>query len=219
MKKLHQQGFTIVEGLLLFVIVAIIGGTGYYVYSRVINDDSSQPSGDTTQKNTTSTESQTATDETADWLVFEAPNKQFKTKLADGWKLTQFNGSPYLYDFSNELAIVPGQRAVIENATGGRDFATAFYIGYVSNEEMVNLGSQRGTKEKSLKTNDGREVEVYHFTQTNKEPMLDVPYNGQEYTYIIRGSNGVVRVVYSFGPDETDYHKEVERILPSIQLQ
>jgi len=30
--SINQKGFTVIEGLLVFVIVAIIGGTGYYVY-------------------------------------------------------------------------------------------------------------------------------------------------------------------------------------------
>lgn len=47
MKKLNQTGFSAVEGLLLVVILAIIGGTGFYIYHTsnksgdVINEASS----------------------------------------------------------------------------------------------------------------------------------------------------------------------------------
>jgi hypothetical protein len=44
MKKLNQKGFGIVEGLLIFVAVALIAGTGYYVYKQSQNNDKAQSS-------------------------------------------------------------------------------------------------------------------------------------------------------------------------------
>jgi hypothetical protein len=42
MKKLNQKGFGVVEGILIFVAVALIAGTGYYVYKQSQNSDSSK---------------------------------------------------------------------------------------------------------------------------------------------------------------------------------
>lgn len=218
MKKLAQKGFTVVEGLLIVVILGIIGGVGYYVYSQTKNNDNLAQKSDSGAAESGGTKSDTPKDETADWLLYEPPGKEFSTKLADGWALTTYNNVPYLYNFTNQLAIVPGQKATVTDVQGGRDFATAFGIGYITNEQMAESSPQRGTKSASLKAADGKEVEVYHFTQDNQDPMLDVPYKGQEYTYLVRGSKGMVRIVYSFGPNDTDYHKEVEKILPTIKV-
>lgn len=32
LKPIKQEGFTVVEGLLILLILAILGGTGYYIY-------------------------------------------------------------------------------------------------------------------------------------------------------------------------------------------
>lgn len=32
LKSVNQKGFTVIEGLLILLILAIVGGTGYYVY-------------------------------------------------------------------------------------------------------------------------------------------------------------------------------------------
>lgn len=218
MKKLNHKGFTIVEGLLLFVILAIVGGVGYYVYIQVKNNDNLAQKSDSGAIKSSDDKTETTKDETADWLLYEPPGKEFSTKLADGWALTTYNSAPYLYNLNNQLAIVPGQRATITDVQGGRDFATVFVIGFQTPEQAAQVSPQRGVKQASLKSADGKEVEVYHFVQDNPEPMLDVPYKGQEYTYIVRGSKGNVRIVYSFGPNETDYHKEVEKILPTIKV-
>ena len=42
MKKHNQQGFTVVEGILIFVIVAVIGGIGWYVWKQNDSKKSSQ---------------------------------------------------------------------------------------------------------------------------------------------------------------------------------
>ena len=50
MKKLNQKGFGIVEGLLIFVAVALIAGTGYYVYKQSQNNDKAQSSVEVAKK-------------------------------------------------------------------------------------------------------------------------------------------------------------------------
>jgi hypothetical protein len=216
MKKLHEKGFTVAEGLLLFVIVAMIGGTGYYVYSRIVNDDSSKPSGDTSQVDNKSEDTPEA-DVTAGWLLFAAPNGKYKIKLADGWVLQTFNGESYLYNFDNELAIVPGKTATVSDITGGRDYYKGLVMGFTSKEHLGDW-SLRGDKQAPLKTIDGRTIDVYHFVQDNPEPMLDVPYKGQEYTYVVTADNGSFIVRYSFAPEDTDHHAVVEKVVKTVQV-
>jgi prepilin-type N-terminal cleavage/methylation domain-containing protein len=40
LKSINQKGFTVIEGLLVLLILAIIGGTGYYVYQA--NNDATE---------------------------------------------------------------------------------------------------------------------------------------------------------------------------------
>lgn len=41
MKKLGQEGFTLIEGLLIVIALSLVGGVGYYVYS--VNKDIEKP--------------------------------------------------------------------------------------------------------------------------------------------------------------------------------
>lgn len=81
MKKLNQKGFGVVEGLLIFVALAIVAGTGFYVYNKVKNDQTGKPSGDTTQKinkeNKAETKSQKS-DPNSDHLVVKEWGIRFK---------------------------------------------------------------------------------------------------------------------------------------------
>lgn len=50
MKRLNSNGFGLIEGLLIFIIIAIIGGLGLYIYRSSSNDDNAL--GTTTQQAT-----------------------------------------------------------------------------------------------------------------------------------------------------------------------
>lgn len=55
MKKLNAKGFTVVEGLLIFVIIGIIGGVGWWVYSqnktpKTLDSTNTTPSNQTKDK-------------------------------------------------------------------------------------------------------------------------------------------------------------------------
>ncbi len=49
MKKLNHRGFTIVEALLIFIIIAILIAVGYYVFQRVRDDETDNPLSDSSQ--------------------------------------------------------------------------------------------------------------------------------------------------------------------------
>lgn len=223
MKKLNQKGFGIVEIMLVVVLVGLVGGIGYYVYSQAQkNDETSAPSSDSSVKIEKKSEpAPVAKDETADWLLYESPGGEFKIKLADGWSLERYLKSPAVYKRDNKLEIKPGTKAVVTEVQGGGDFITGLGIDYRTSKEIQEgpLNNPRGVKQASLKTNDGLEITVYHFTQTNKNPMLDVPYGGEEYSYHVSNAKGGLEIFYSYKKGEVDYHKEVEKILSSIEIQ
>jgi prepilin-type N-terminal cleavage/methylation domain-containing protein len=48
MSKFNQKGFTLIEGLLVVLVLTVIVGVGYYVFSSMNKDDSSSNSAKTT---------------------------------------------------------------------------------------------------------------------------------------------------------------------------
>lgn len=49
MKKLNQKGFGLAEGFSILIVSIIVIGTGFFVYAKVKNEETSKPSGDKTQ--------------------------------------------------------------------------------------------------------------------------------------------------------------------------
>lgn len=52
MKTSRSQGFTIVEGLLIVVVIAVLGGVGYVAYNSFVLQKSGQQATNTDQKST-----------------------------------------------------------------------------------------------------------------------------------------------------------------------
>jgi hypothetical protein len=85
-KKIDQQGISVVEGLLLVVTVAIIGFVGWYVYkaqnageSRSVSD--SQKAAPEEYKRTTTTPK--------DWVVYSNQKYKFSFSHPADWKLDE----------------------------------------------------------------------------------------------------------------------------------
>jgi len=102
MKKLHQKGFGIVELLLVFVLVGLVGGIGFYVFNQSKkNDETAQPSSSTNSNI-----------EYASTVSFVPPNtfsedetKEISEKIVD----------PYVY-FSKESLKLDDVTVVIERS-------------------------------------------------------------------------------------------------------
>src|SRR5689334_22132151 len=84
MKKLTSQGFAALEALLIVVIVAILGGTGYYVYhanqktSDTLNSASKDAQSSPQKKSS-------KVDPIANWTAFTSTKGQFSLKYPSSW--------------------------------------------------------------------------------------------------------------------------------------
>ncbi len=222
MKKLNQKGFGIVEVLLVILLIGLVGGIGYYVYNQAQkNDETSQPSGDTSGKIEKKAETvPVVKDETTNWLLYESPGGEFKIKLADGWSFTRYMKYPSIFQLDNKLEIKPGTRAVVEEVTGGRDFNTGLSISYSTAKELSEpWQAPQGKKQLSGTTKAGLTIDKYYLEVTEEPQGIGVPAGGKQYEYYVGNKKGRLGLIYSFGPNQTDYHKEVEKILSSIQIQ
>lgn len=127
MKKINQAGFTLVEGLLVIIALALVTGVGYYVYSNQADKNSSKTtavgngrdSGQKTAKTDPYAGWQTYTNAEAgftlrypsDWMF---NSKGSKTKSGDG----EFGGDQFIskanYDADNNASILQLQTDVSE---------------------------------------------------------------------------------------------------------
>lgn len=88
MKKLNQKGFGAVEGLLIFVAVSLIAGTGYYVYKQSQNTDKAQSSVEVAKK----TEKK-KTEQTNNYKEYSNDAVGLSFRYPEDWVLTEDLGN------------------------------------------------------------------------------------------------------------------------------
>src|SRR5690348_16917946 len=103
-----EKGFTVIETILVLVIIAILGGTGWFVYNAHKNanktlDQASQVANSSVSASKKATK---PVNNTANWLQWTAPDKSFQMKIPDGWNLNQNSETTGdLQTFDDKLAI------------------------------------------------------------------------------------------------------------------
>lgn len=88
MKKLNNHGFTAFEGILIVIIIALIGGVGFYVYKSNQDKKSDNP----TSSSQKSTQTSATKDSYKDWKTYTSSTEKMSFKYPSSWKVD--NSSP-----------------------------------------------------------------------------------------------------------------------------
>lgn len=224
MKKLHQTGFAAIEAVLILVVVGIIGFTGWFVWNAKQNADKSLDAANSSEqakikaKKAAETNQTQPVDETASWLLYEPPGKQYKVRLADGWKLERYQDSSSLYTFNNnDLFVVEGTKAVVTQVEGGKDGGTGFFLNYAT-QNLDQIYSP-GERQADLKTAAGLTVESYFYVEHNAAEGPGLTEGDSQYTYIIRkGGNVALVVTYSKGLQVKNQQETVEKVVKTLHF-
>lgn len=121
MKRYNNRGFTAVEGMLIFLVVAVIGGVGYFVWNRQSQNkkpdnitnfeqcaaagnpvmesypEQCSANGKTFTKQLGPEEKKKVNPDTVDWTTFDGDS--FKLSYPKGWKQTKPDASNENYEF------------------------------------------------------------------------------------------------------------------------
>jgi hypothetical protein len=221
-KTQKQNGFAVVEGLLILLLAGIIGGTGYYVWhSKQQTDKTLFEAGNEKNqvtKNTKPSAPSTA-DETADWLIYKSPRNLYTIKVPDGWHLVrETDDSITLVGFSlDDIAFKSGTKATVETEPGGRDGPIPFMMGVIG-QEGYDISTPRGDKQTGFKTNQGADVDKYVFTQTSKPEGPDLPVGGKSYGYVISKTSTTILIIHDEVPGDPNNVGTLEKMIKTLEL-
>lgn len=81
----NQKGFAVVEGLLILAIIALIAGTGWYVWNSKNQTDKTLESAGNRTLTKDSKTSSTAKDPTEDWVSYSSKDGKFSLKYPTSW--------------------------------------------------------------------------------------------------------------------------------------
>lgn len=238
--KLNKKGFTAVEGLLVVVVIGAIAGAGWYVYQRqnrkeepkqatITNFEQCKAAGypiaesypEQCHANGQSfvNESQKPQvdpqDETANWLLYEPPGKQYEIRIPDGWEVHRHQKESHL--FSQDIVYKQGTKAVVIEDEGGRDFS---YLPFGLNYFLEADGLlPTGTKTKTFKTKNGDEVILYTRQQTAEPEGIGPPKSTMSYEYWIRKGDTVINITHEVPKTETAQTELVEKAIATLEIK
>lgn len=215
--KNNQKGFSLVEGMLLVLVIAVVGFGGYYVWNQQQKKDtSSQPSPTSSESTNTSeekdTEEEQEVDKAKDWTVYSGTS--FSVKIPDGWELIGNREYKNIAAYCSDNSCVTykeGTRGKVQDTEGGR--GGPFKFGLFANSNAQVRGAKVEYNEKA-----NYPVEKYKFTQTGEQEPMDIPTGGTEYLYIVDRGDDKMAVTYAlFSADDKDESNIVDLLVASIK--
>ena len=219
----RAQGFTLVETLIVILILAAIGFTGYTVWHNHLKKGPSSRGASSSVSTNTNSKRTSPSDETTNWYAYNAPDNTFSIKLPDGWKLEQ-NGerAAYLMTASDNLAIKYGTKAVVDvHPAYGKDYETGFFIYSMDSDsgtQNISDTAQRANKQSNLATKSGLTIQKYYFLVTTDPEDVGTPRGSKEFTYFVTKGKETVEAYYSIGPSDQDYHANIEKALSTLDM-
>lgn len=219
MRKLSRNsaGFGAIEGLLIVVIVALVGFVGWYVWHSKNNTDNSYSAAGSVNNNSTAakqtTETKPSVDETANWLIYEPPGKEYKIRLADGWELTKTPSSSNLIAFGG-IDYKPGTKATVRELEGGRGGPLSFAL-FVNNQDTFVCN--RGDKQVDFKTNGGLTGSKYLFVQTENRGE-NIAKGDKEYTYRFQDGSNKICILHDAYQNQSSKIETVEKVVKSLEI-
>ena len=216
-----QQGFGILYGLLITLILVAAGATGWYVWR----------SANSTPKATDQTNSATTQllavcyglSNTYQGGLYTAPGGTYRFCVPDGWKV-YWNGdktSSSLIGSSQDLGYKERVSPVIAKG-GGTDGPFPFLVTYNNFDEATFAQEAAGfTMTGSVSADGINGTAYYHLTGTNDPIGAGVAYLTQgtkQYLFTFYKDTKTVEFRYNVAPDESNQIKLVENVVSTLKL-
>lgn len=201
----------------LILIIGVISLVGWRVMSK---DEKSPAPASTVTKNVPNNAQpvKSNTDETANWLVYEPTNKEYKIKFPDGWELYYSqDGGTALYGFTEKsITFSNGTKATV-SLVGGRDWgAIPFLLVYSSTDNGLN--NLTGTKQSSFTTNGGLPVDKYYNVVVVDPEGMGPAKGTKQYFYKIKKESKTIVIQHDISTGEADRSELIEKAVKTIEI-
>lgn len=216
----NQRGFAIIEMILLLLIAAIIGATGYYVWhanrqTRATLDAASKSANSEVPKKY----------DEAGWLIYKAPSGHYQIDIPNGWKLIRYARDDFLYAPTPSDIASSTAKASVTQTNEGKDFEwLPLFIAYGKARDYNR--HPEAVKQTSFPTVQGLTVDKYYYKQVDPpvtEGIGQLPEGGEEYRYEVTYNQQVFIVTHNIVPtsvdkSSTDQTTLIEQMLTTLIL-
>lgn len=206
---------------MVFVVVAILGFTGWFVWNsqkntdKTLSDANKSTQAVTAQKKPAQETAQP--DESSSWTLVTTAQKGFTVRIPDGWKGANYGGADLLRFSSIEY--VKGTKPAIENPETPYAGDSEVPLRISIDEKVPTAGERTGTKT-AVKLGSLNGYKYVTKWTTSTEPGLGARSAGDaDYTYVFSASADKELVVsYYAKAGGTDQSALVEKVIATIEL-
>lgn len=203
-----NDGFSVVEVLLVLFIIGLIGGASYLVINSQKKNTSLTNTSSESQKDNqdNSIKEEVKADITDNWLKYTSQNSKYSLSIPDGWSLT--SQEEQLYAFSSGISYKEGVKATIRTAEGGAD-GMKFWLVYDYKSPGFDLSNSINKSEKieTYTNKNGVNITKYRYINnqdpTDENPMIG-PKGTVDYLYTLSASDKKAVIYYHVFPGDTD---------------
>lgn len=241
-RSAKQQGFGHVGTALVILLIAVLGGVGWFVYNQ------KNKSSDKANKSITSFAECAAAgnpimesypeqcaangktfvndksrpvqmpDETLNWVLFTPEDKAYSVRVPDGWLAVSLHNNLYVRQAKN-LTYKAGTKATIEMLQeGGWDGSSPFALINPGSyhDQIVRKGKEVGT----IKTDAGVTAHKHSYVGTAADENYIDDLNGATvYDYYFDADGKYLQISHVVRPGDADQHELIERMIRTIQIK
>lgn len=179
LKKQSQRGFTLVEGLLLLVVIVIISGLGFYIYS--INKGHQSSSNDSTPQ-AKSKDQSVPENKYKDWTNHQLVLANTDIKYPKSWTVT---AKPELQTNESATVVLSAPETKVETYVSGASS--------VVNGAEISIYADRASKAKSIEEFNTSSYTANRYSVNKKEQTIngiqmlsfDVAYEAPDMHYTL----------------------------------
>lgn len=217
-----EEGFSVIETVIVVVVVAALIFAGWYVYNsnKVSKNKDTPMKVQNLQKPADKTEAK-STDLASSWLLYKPPGSEYEIRIPDGWKLERYQSSSSVYSLdSSDISYIKGTTATVTEVQGGKDFSTvSFSLSIDKNTELPNTDAiSKGVKQTSLTTTQGLVIDKYYFLTTTEPDIMGPPKGTKLYTYRVTKGNYSITVNHDVLDMQTDDLTYLEKSIQTIKF-
>lgn len=208
MKINKQHGFSVVEGLLIFIIIGIIGGTGWYVVNANKNADDTLNNAGLGNATKTSKDPTPKSDPTAGWTSYSNKEGKYSLKYPSNW----VKASNPEACTEGTFLLGPTESSVGKCATDGGG-QMMFYSFSVESGPMGLTDEYYDDIKTESVTVNGVKGERQSGTYTYEGEGIGPEKGTKAIEYIFKTNGLIYKAVYSQQPSFPDVQKEFDLIV------
>lgn len=205
----RQQGFSVVEIVLIIVVVFLLGAVGYLFYQNTQKDTKASQAANTTLDSKSDAEDtdKQAADKVAADATYTAKDGSYSLKFPNGWELFYSDVAIYGGPVTNKTGA-----ATFTAAASGKDAGGPFKLLYSlqADDNFDNIKKAGPIAAKS--------VTGTKYTEAG-QGMGDLEPNTITYHYYFVKNDHSVWVTYAHEPSKPNLSADVEKILTTLEFK